>query len=141
MAKTKAALEEAEDTKAANVSLNRKIELLEDELDTAEKNLKETVEKCVTVSLPSFPCLICVSDSDRWILRRSSSNVKCSVSNKSAMTGLGGTRYVLRPSSRFTSHPPQYRPADCVFHVQEMEAKHTKTKADLDELVANMEGL
>lgn len=65
LAKTKSALEEAEHGKATNESLTRKIELLEDELDTAEKNLKETVEKCVPVSLPSLPCLICVSDSDR----------------------------------------------------------------------------
>ena len=28
-----------------------------------------------------------------------------------------------------------------VFHAQEMETKHSKAKADLDELVANMEGL
>jgi hypothetical protein len=57
------------------------------------------------------------------------------------MNGLGGMRYVLRPSSRAASHPPQYRLADCVFHAQEMETKHSKAKADLDELVANMEGL
>jgi hypothetical protein len=36
---------------------------------------------------------------------------------------------------------PQYRLADRVFHAQEMESKHGKAKADLDELVANMEGL
>ena len=65
MAKTKTALEEAEHGKATNDSLTRKIELLEDELDTAEKNLKETVEKCVPVPLLSLPCLICVSDSGR----------------------------------------------------------------------------
>lgn len=45
LAKTKSALEEAEHGKATNDSLTRKIELLEDELDAAEKNLKETVEK------------------------------------------------------------------------------------------------
>jgi hypothetical protein len=65
LAKTKSALEEAETGKATNDSLTRKIELLEDELDTAEKNLKETVEKCVPVSFPSLSRLICVSDSDR----------------------------------------------------------------------------
>jgi tropomyosin len=65
LAKTKSALEEAEHGKATNDTLTRKIELLEDELDAAEKNLKETVEKCVPVSLSSFPCLICVSDSGR----------------------------------------------------------------------------
>jgi tropomyosin len=65
LAATKSALEEAERGKATNDSLTRKIELLEDELDTAEKNLKETVEKCVPVSLPSLSYLICVPDSDR----------------------------------------------------------------------------
>lgn len=65
LTETKSALEEAERGKATNDSLTRKIELLEDELDTAEKNLKETVEKCVPVSLSSLPCLICVSDCDR----------------------------------------------------------------------------
>ena len=58
LAETKTALEEAERGKATNDSLTRKIELLEDELDTAEKNLKETVEKCV----PS-PCLPCHASS------------------------------------------------------------------------------
>lgn len=65
MSKTKSALEEAEHGKATNDSLSRKIELLEDELDTAEKNLKETVEKCVFVSLLSLSYLISVSDSGR----------------------------------------------------------------------------
>ena len=65
MTKTKTALGEAENGKVTNDGLIRKIQLLEDELDAAEKNLKETVEKCVPVSLPSFPCLICVLDSDR----------------------------------------------------------------------------
>lgn len=65
MAKTKLTLEEAERGKATNDSLTRKIELLEDELDTAEKNLKETVDKCVPISLPPLSCLICVSDSGR----------------------------------------------------------------------------
>ena len=54
------------------------------------------------------------------------------------MTGLGGMRYVLRPSSHVVS---QHRLADCAFHVQGMETKYDKAKAELDELVANMEGL
>jgi len=140
LVKTKATLEEAERGKATNDSLTRKIKLLEDELDTAEKNLKEAVEKCVFVCLLARLCRaseICgVADSDRWISRRSISNVRCSVSNKSAMSGRGGMRYVLRP-------PMTNRPADCAFRPrpQEMEAKHRKAKAELDDLVANMEGL
>jgi tropomyosin len=65
LAETKSALLDAESGKATNDSLTRKIELLEDELDAAEKNLKETVEKCVSVSLSSLLCLICMSDSGR----------------------------------------------------------------------------
>jgi tropomyosin len=50
--KYKADLDEAERGKATNESLTRKIELLEEELDAAEKNVKETVEKCVPFSVP-----------------------------------------------------------------------------------------
>jgi tropomyosin, fungi type len=45
LSETKAALTEAEGSKAANESLTRKIQLLEEELDAAEKNVKDTVEK------------------------------------------------------------------------------------------------
>jgi len=37
-----------EQTKTMNETLTRKVNLLEEELDSAEKNLKETVEKCVS---------------------------------------------------------------------------------------------
>lgn len=50
MAESKVALSDADSNKAANESLKRKIELLEEELDAAEKNVKETVEKCVLLS-------------------------------------------------------------------------------------------
>jgi tropomyosin len=56
--KTEAKLQElktnsldSEHTKTTAENLNRKVQLLEDELDAAEKNLKETVEKCVLDSL------------------------------------------------------------------------------------------
>jgi cell division protein FtsB len=45
LAEKKALLTDAEAGKATNDSLIRKIALLEEELDAAEKNLKETVEK------------------------------------------------------------------------------------------------
>jgi tropomyosin len=38
---------EGESSKMTNEGLIRKIQLLEEELDAAEKNVKETVEKCV----------------------------------------------------------------------------------------------
>ena len=39
--------DEHETSKSTNEGLARKIQLLEEELDSAEKNLKETVERCV----------------------------------------------------------------------------------------------
>ncbi|RDB23365.1 Tropomyosin-2 [Hypsizygus marmoreus] len=42
---SKAAREEGEHSKMTNEGLTRKIQLLEEELDAAEKNVKETVEK------------------------------------------------------------------------------------------------
>ena len=42
---------EEEQSKTAKDGLARKVELLEEELDAAEKNLKETVEKCAAVYL------------------------------------------------------------------------------------------
>jgi chromosome segregation ATPase len=43
----KSAQQEGEHSKSTNEGLLRKIQLLEEELDAAEKNVKETVEKCV----------------------------------------------------------------------------------------------
>lgn len=47
LADVKVALAEGEGSKAENNNLTRKIQLLEEELDAAEKNVKETVDKCV----------------------------------------------------------------------------------------------
>lgn len=52
--------EEGEQSKTTNEGLQRKIQLLEEELDAAEKNVKETVEKCVhyphfRIPFPHFP--------------------------------------------------------------------------------------
>lgn len=47
LAELKSAQEEGETSRTTNEGLNRKIQLLEEELDAAEKNVKETVEKCV----------------------------------------------------------------------------------------------
>lgn len=44
----KSVQEEGEHSKTTNEALIRKIQLLEEELDAAEKNVKETVEKCVS---------------------------------------------------------------------------------------------
>ena len=50
MSESKAAAEEGETSKSTNDGLVRKIQLLEEELDAAEKNVKETVEKWVLSS-------------------------------------------------------------------------------------------
>lgn len=48
--------DEHETSKTTNEGLQRKIQLLEEELDSAEKNLKETVERCVhNAGNPSSP--------------------------------------------------------------------------------------
>jgi len=48
LSETKVAAEEGEKSKSANDGLVREIQLLEEELDAAEKNVKETVEKWVS---------------------------------------------------------------------------------------------
>jgi tropomyosin len=58
LAEAKASLSDAESGKTTNEGLMRKVQLLEDELDTAEKNLKETVEKYVL-----SPCRLCCTSS------------------------------------------------------------------------------
>jgi tropomyosin len=49
---SKADREAGETSKMTNEGLVRKIQLLEEELDAAEKNVKETVEKCVCALHP-----------------------------------------------------------------------------------------
>lgn len=46
--------DEHESSKTTNEGLQRKIVLLEEELDSAEKNLKETVERCVHTADRTF---------------------------------------------------------------------------------------
>lgn len=46
LAQAKSAQEDGEHSRTTNDSLARKIVLLEEELDAAEKNVKETTEKC-----------------------------------------------------------------------------------------------
>jgi tropomyosin len=45
LSESKAAQEEGEHSKSTNEGLVRKVQLLEEELDAAEKNVKETMEK------------------------------------------------------------------------------------------------
>lgn len=52
LADAKHAQEESEQNRTANENLTRKIQLLEEELDSAEKNVKETVDKYVLSIAP-----------------------------------------------------------------------------------------
>jgi uncharacterized protein YhaN len=51
------------------------------------------------------------------------------------------TKYEVCATTIMSRCNPQFRLADCVFHAQNLETEHKKTKAELDDLVANMEGL
>lgn len=98
LAESKVAQEEGEHSKTTNEGLIRKIQLLEEELDAAEKNVKETVEKLrqVDVKAEHFERQVqrVEQERDTW-------EKKC----------------------------------------EEAQAKYRESKAELDELVASMEGL
>lgn len=55
---------EGESSKTTSENLTRKVQLLEEELDVAEKNVKETVEKCVSGWPLSalFPAITMIAD-------------------------------------------------------------------------------
>lgn len=52
LAEHKVFSQEAESSKTTNDSLQRKVQLLEEELDNAEKNAKDVVEKCAASLCP-----------------------------------------------------------------------------------------
>lgn len=53
----KAGQMDGEHSKTTNEGLVRKVQLLEEELDAAERNVKETVDKCVVVILALNPSM------------------------------------------------------------------------------------
>lgn len=53
----KRAIEDADQSKTTTEGLQRKIALLEEELDAAEKNAKEVVEKYVAVTIVGLDCV------------------------------------------------------------------------------------
>lgn len=53
----KRAIEDADQSKTTTEGLQRKIALLEEELDAAEKNAKEVVEKYVAVRIVGLDCV------------------------------------------------------------------------------------
>jgi hypothetical protein len=78
---------EGEHSKSTSDNLLRKVQLLEEELDAAEKNVKETVEKWVFVSSPSLSPSYVLAGCGRSTSRRSTLNVKYSVLSRSAISG------------------------------------------------------
>jgi tropomyosin len=98
LAELKSAREEGETSKTTNEGLVRKIQLLEEELDAAEKNVKETMEKLrqVDVKAEHFE------------------------------------RQVTRVEQERDQWEKKY---------EEAQDRYRQSKAELDELVANMEGL
>ena len=90
---------EGEHSKSTSDSLLRKVQLLEEELDAAEKNVKETVEKWVIVNLPWLSSSYVLVDCGRSTSRRSTSNVKYSVLSRSAISGRRSMRKWMRSTA------------------------------------------
>jgi hypothetical protein len=87
----KSASADGDQHKSTNETLLRKIQLLEEELDAAEKNVKETVQKYVSSgSIPriSNRYIGC----DKWMSRQNTLNVKFSVSSRSEISGKVSSR-------------------------------------------------
>jgi len=127
---------DGEHSKTTNDGLARKIVLLEEELDAAEKNVKETTEKCV---LPNT-CYheICC----RSLLRLRQVDVKAEHFE----------RQVQRAEQERDQWEQKYevivaRPMLVLSHsfsclsFQEMQVKYRGAQGELDELVKSMEGI
>jgi tropomyosin len=98
-----------EHTKSTSEGLLRKVQLLEDELDAAEKNLKETVEKYASLDLFHDKVIsddryspIFITDCDKLMSRRSTLRDRCSALKRSAMLGRRNTRCVSSRSPRLS---------------------------------------
>jgi hypothetical protein len=88
---------DADASKKTNDGLNRKVQLLEEELDAAEKNVKETVEKYETPRITVYrgPLLIDkLVDSVKSTSKPSISNARSPVLSRSVTSGRRSTRSV-----------------------------------------------
>lgn len=133
LAEAKAAQDEGETLKSANENLTRKVALLEEELDAAEKNVKETMEKYVArIVFICYQLLMICSGCGKLTSRQNTLNVKFNELSKSAISGRRSLRYVL------ALFDVKYALRDLP---QEMQAKYKKSQAELDEMVANMDSL
>ena len=100
LAEAKAAQQEGDQSKTISEGLQRKIQLLEEELDAADKNLKDAMEKCVAraparrvLTVPRIGC-------GRWTSRRSTLSARCSGWSRSATSGRRSTRCATRTGLR-----------------------------------------
>jgi chromosome segregation ATPase len=94
----KVAREEGESTKNTAENLTRKIQLLEDELDTAEKNVKETMEKYVFsdilfIEIDGKLTWTFSTDSDKSMSKLSTLNAKCNALSRNEIYGRRSMRY------------------------------------------------
>lgn len=94
----KQAKEAGDVTRTESEKLQRKIQVLEEELDQAEKNAKETVEKYIPLYWGVLSeVLMEWADFVRWTLKRNILNAKSHVWSRSAMSGRRSTRCVMLP--------------------------------------------
>ncbi|CCL99690.1 uncharacterized protein FIBRA_01711 [Fibroporia radiculosa] len=116
LAAAKTAQEEGDQSKTINEGLQRKIQLLEEELDAADKNLKDAMEKCVLID----PVLCDLAN--RVMHRLRQVDVKA--------------EHFERQVQRLEQERDQWEKK-----YEEAQTKYRESKAELDDLVANMEGL
>ena len=158
LADLKAAQEDGEQSKTANEGLQRKIQLLEEELDAADKNLKEAMDKYVYKYCLIGPPLTRRSAS----LRLRQVDVKAEhferqVTRLEQERDQWEKKYEVRsrlhrvhPVPALAATSPliiiiafwyDQRATNAPFLPQEAQEKYRESKRELDELVATMEGL
>lgn len=102
----KAAQAEGDQSKTISEGLQRKIQLLEEELDAADKNLKDAMEKCVLPRVPAAAaaagCVLTMPriGCGRWTSRRSTLSARYSGWSRSATSGRRSTRCAARAGIR-----------------------------------------
>lgn len=99
LADAKAAQAEGDQSKTISEGLQRKIQLLEEELDAADKNLKDAMEKYVRPVIGESVLIMPRIGCGRWTSRQSTSSVRSSDWSKSATSGRRSTRCVMLPLS------------------------------------------
>lgn len=96
----KAAQAEGDQSKTISEGLQRKIQLLEEELDAADKNLKDAMEKCVPRAPAGRVLTVPRIDCGKWTSRQSTLSARCSGWSRSATNGKRNTRCANRAGIR-----------------------------------------